>query len=474
MTALEEEAAESGRAPGALARLFRMLGPGFITGASDDDPSGIGTYSQAGAQLGFGIGWTMLFTFPLMAAIQEISARIGRTTGQGIAGNLSRHYPAWSLYLIVTLLFLANAINIGADLNAMADALKMLVGGYAALYVHLFGVICVLAIVFLDYTTYARILKWSTLTLFAYVATLFAIRIPWGEALAGILIPRMAFTTDYLTTLVAILRTTISPYLFFWQASNEVEEVRANDAAKPLKRAPRQAPGEFERIRADTLIGMAFSNLIAIVIILATAAALHQNGITDIESSTQAAEALRPIAGDLAFGLFALGIIGMGLLAIPVLAGSAAYAVGEACKWPVGLSKKPDKAAAFYGTLTAAAALGVLLTFMPIDPPVRLKRSQVVPMSLILHELVSNTLKYGALSQSGGVVHLTWSVAPEADRSVLQLTWHEENGPPVTPPSRSGFGSRLIKYSAEQGLGGRAELKFEPTGLRVHVTAPIQ
>ena len=355
MTILEAKAPDRPKR-GPLARFFKLLGPGFVTGASDDDPSGIGTYSQAGAQFGYGIGWTMLFTFPLMSAIQEISARIGRTTGHGIAGNLCRHYPAPVLYVIVILLFVANTINIGADLNAMADALRMLVGGPRALYVVLFGAVSVIAIIFLTYKSYSRVLKWSTLGLFAYVATLFAIDIPWSEAISGILIPKVTWSQDFFTTLVAILGTTISPYLFFWQASMEVEEMETDNKAQPLKKAPVQAHDAIERIRADTLIGMAFSNLIAIAIIVTTAATLNKAGVTNIESSVQAAEALKPVAGPFAFFLFALGIISTGLLAVPVLAGSAAYAVGEACKWPVGLSKKPHRAAAFYGILTAATA----------------------------------------------------------------------------------------------------------------------
>jgi NRAMP (natural resistance-associated macrophage protein)-like metal ion transporter len=275
-----------------LPRFFRVLGPGLITGASDDDPSGIGTYSQAGAQIGFGIAWTMLLTFPLMAAIQEISARIGRTTGHGIAGNLSRHYPKALLYPIVALLFLANAINVGADLSAMGDALKLLVGGSSALFAILFGATSVVAIVFMSYDLYVQILKWMTLVLFAYVATLFAIKIPWGEALHGIFIPTVVWSSTFFTTLVAILGTTISPYLFFWQAAQEAEDQRVDKSAQPLVKAPGQAEPEFHRIRADTLIGMAFSNLIALSIILTTAAAFDKG--TSIESSAQAAAALRP------------------------------------------------------------------------------------------------------------------------------------------------------------------------------------
>ena len=353
---------------GPLRRFFGTLGPGLITGASDDDPSGIGTYSQAGAQLGFGIGWTMLITFPLMAAIQEISARIGRTTGHGIAGNLSRHYPAWLLHSVVTLLFLANTINIGADLSAMADAVKLLIGGPSLVYVVAFGTLCVAAMVFLNYARYVMVLKWMTLSLFAYVAAMFATGIPLREALAGVLVPNIVWTSAFFTTLLAIFGTTISPYLFFWQASEEAEDQRVNQKEQPLVRAPDQAPEAFKRIRADTMVGMAFSNLIALAIILTTAATLNKAGITDIESSAQAADALRPIAGDFAFVIFALGIVGTGLLAVPILAGSAAYAIGEAWRWPVGLARKPNRAAGFYATIAAATFLGMGITLTPIDP----------------------------------------------------------------------------------------------------------
>jgi NRAMP (natural resistance-associated macrophage protein)-like metal ion transporter len=350
-----------------LSGFFAILGPGLITGASDDDPSGIATYSQAGAQLGFSIGWTMLLTFPLMAAIQEISARIGRTTGHGIAGNLRRHYPHWLLQLIILPLFLANTINIGADLSGMADAAKLLLGGPAFLYVLGFGLICIVGIVFLDYRRYVMVLKWLSLTLFAYVATLFAAKVPWAEAISGLL-PRISWNSAFLTTLVAILGTTISPYLFFWQASQEAEDVKTERRRKTLLRAPWQAVGAFTRIRTDTLVGMAFSNLIALAIMTTTAATLNQAGTKEIATSAQAAEALKPIAGEFAFLVFALGIIGTGLLAVPVLAGSAAYAIGEAWKWSIGLSRDPEDAVAFYSSLAAAGIFGIALTLSPLDP----------------------------------------------------------------------------------------------------------
>ncbi|MGG6896161.1 NRAMP family divalent metal transporter [Rhizobium sp. BR 315] len=361
-----------------LRRLLKILGPGFITGASDDDPSGIGTYSQAGAQLGYSIGWTMLLTYPLMSAIQEICARIGRTTGRGIAGNVCRHYPAWLLYLIVGLLFIANAINIGADLSAMADALKLLIGGPTALYVIGFGTVCAAASLLFDYSRYVAVLKWITLSLFAYVAALFAVNISWPEAIAGILVPRIVWDAPFFTTAVAILGTTISPYLFFWQASEEAEDERIDRSEHPLVLAPREAPAALRRIRADTLTGMAFSNIIAIAIIVTTAATLNKAGVTNIESSAQAADALRPIAGNFAFVVFAIGILGTGLLAVPVLAGSSAYAIAEAWRRPVGLSRKPKHAKAFYATLVIACVLGMGILFTPVNPIQALYWSAVI------------------------------------------------------------------------------------------------
>lgn len=361
-----------------LPRSLRKIGPGLITGASDDDPSGIGTYSQAGAQLGFGIGWTMLFTFPLMAAIQEISARLGRTTGYGIAGNLRKHYSAWLLHPIVALLFLANTVNIGADLSAMADATKLLIGGPSWLFVLVFGSIAITATIFFQYALYVQVLKWLTLSLFAYVAALFATKVPWGEALRGIALPSVSWSAAFFTTLVAILGTTISPYLFFWQASQEAEDVRVEKVRKPLVKAPWQAASAFSRIRADTMIGMAFSNLIALAIIITTAATLNKAGITNVKSSAQAAKALEPVAGKLASVIFALGIVGTGLLAVPVLAGSAGYALGKSFKWRTGLSREPQDAFAFYGTIAAAGMLGVAISLSPINPIQALYWSAVI------------------------------------------------------------------------------------------------
>src|SRR4051794_29945177 len=357
---------------------LKSLGPGLITGASDDDPSGIGTYSQAGAQLGYGIGWTMLLTFPLMAAIQEISARVGRVTGHGIAGNVCRHYPAPLLNIMVALLFVANTINIAADLGAMADATKLLIGGHGIVYVLLFGVTSVAAQILFDYRRDVTVLKWLTLSLFAYVGALAFAHVHWGEALTGILVPRLAWSSDYLTTIVAIFGTTISPYLFFWQASQEAEDQRVDARKQPLIERHYGAQREFSRIRADTVVGMAFSNVIALSIIITAAATLHASGKTDIQTSAQAAEALKPIAGFFAEWIFALGIVGTGLLAIPVLGGATAYAVGEGRRWPVGLARKPKQAIAFYSVLALSAAIGIALNFTSINPISALYWSAVI------------------------------------------------------------------------------------------------
>jgi len=395
--------------------LLKRLGPGLITGASDDDPSGIGTYAQAGAQLGFGIGWTMLLSYPLMVAIQEISARIGRVTGHGIAGNVCRQFPAPTIWFLIILLFVANTINIAADLGAMADASRLLVGGPAILYVVLFGTVSVLAQIFFDYKRYVAILKWLTLSLFAYVIALAVVHVPWGQAILGLVVPKITFNAQFLTTLVAILGTTISPYLFIWQSSQEAEEQRIDAHKRPLKKDPAGYEAELRRIRIDTLVGMAFSNLIAIAIIITTAATLHAKGITDVQSSAQAAEALKPIAGRFAEFIFAVGIVGTGLLAIPVLAGSTAYAIGEGKKWPVGLSRKPKQAAVFYGVLALSVALGIGLNFTAIDPIKALYWSAVVngvlaaPVMVILMLLVHRRKVMGEFVVTGWLYGLGWA-----------------------------------------------------------------
>jgi NRAMP (natural resistance-associated macrophage protein)-like metal ion transporter len=372
--------------------LLSFLGPGLITGAADDDPSGIATYSQAGAQFGFALGWTLLLTYPLMCAIQMVSARIGRVTGRGLAGNMRRHYPLSALYALIGLLVIANVINLGADLGAMAAALNLLIPGPAWLYIGGFAIAVALLEIFVRYSLYASVLRWLTLSLFAYVATVFAVGVPWSSVAAGLLIPHIQWSGAYLTLVVAIFGTTISPYLFFWQASQEVEEEREDPSAKSLLKTPAEAPGELRRIQWDTLVGMGFSNAIALCIMLTTAATLNAHHVTDIQTSSQAAEALRPIAGPFAFFIFALGVIGTGLLAVPVLAGSAAYALGEALGWRIGLAQRPERARAFYGAIAVATILGAFENFTALDPIKALFWSAVINgvaavpiMAMIMH-----------------------------------------------------------------------------------------
>lgn len=309
------------------------IGPGLITGASDDDPSGIATYSQVGSQFGLGMLWTMLFSYPLMGGIQEISARVGLVTGRGLAGNLRKHFPRGILHGVVALLLFANTINIGADIGAMAAALHLVIGGPLLAYTIGFGLLCVGLQVFISYHRYVPYLRWLCMALLAYIGILFVVKIPWVDVLQATFLPRLQLTRAPLTAIVAIFGTTISPYLFFWQASEEVEEQRANPAESPLKVAPEQGDQQPGRMQSDTRIGMAVSNLVAFFIILTAAIVLHAHGIREIQTTTQAAEALRPVAGRFAFLLFSLGVIGTGLLAVPVLAGSSAYAVGESRQW---------------------------------------------------------------------------------------------------------------------------------------------
>jgi NRAMP (natural resistance-associated macrophage protein)-like metal ion transporter len=408
-------------------RLLSVLGPGLITGASDDDPSGIATYSQAGSQLGYGITWTMLFSYPLMVVIQEISARIGRTTGRGIAGNVRRYCPSWLLQSIVGLLLVANILNIGADLGAMGDASALLIGGSRLLYVGFFGALCGLLQIFMKYSRYVGVLKWLTLALFAYFGTVMVVNVPWGEAARGFLVPTFSSEPAFWTTVVAILGTTISPYLFFWQASQEAEDTKEEPRRAPLLKAPRQGPDAIERIRMDTYVGMAFSNLVALAIMITTAATLHQAGITDIESSSQAAEALRPVAGPFAFMLFTLGIVGTGLLAVPVLAGSAAYALGEARRWPIGLARKPKEAQAFYLTIAVATFIGILINFSPINPIKALYWSAVingivaVPVMAIMMLMAADAKVMGAFTISPAMRVTGWAATAVMAAAVLAM-----------------------------------------------------
>ncbi|MFN3370951.1 MAG: NRAMP family divalent metal transporter [Sphingomonadaceae bacterium] len=371
------------------------LGAGLVTGAADDDPSGIATYSQAGAQFGVHLLWTVILTYPLMAAIQAISARIGRVTGRGLADNLAATLPRPVVMLLVLLLFVANTINIGADLAAMGAAAELLVGRWQAGFAIVFALLSLLLQLFVPYHRYVVVLKWLTLALFAYVGVVFTVEIDWLEVARGLLQPELELKRETILIIVAVFGTTISPYLFFWQAAQEVEDAAIGPLPNSLADGAEEGPGELRRIGYDTLIGMGFSNLIAFFIMLTTAVTLNRAGITDITTSAEAAEALRPIAGPFAFLLFSAGIIGTGLLAIPVLAGSAAYAIAEVRGWPAGLERAPRQAIAFYAVIAAGMLLGLLIVFLPIDPIRALVWSAVIN-GIIAVPLMAAILLVGA------------------------------------------------------------------------------
>lgn len=407
----EEAPGDDGEA--GQASFLGRLGPGLVTGAADDDPSGIGTHSQVGAQFGYALSWTFVLTFPLMVIIQEVAAEIGRVTGAGIAKNLRRHYPKVLLWTMVTLLLVANIINLGADLSAMGAALQLLVGGNAGLYVLGFGILCIVLEVALSYARYASVLKWTTLSLFTYVAVVAVAQVPWGGALTALVVPEIQWNAAYATAFVAILGTTISPYLFFLQAGQEVEEEHRHHA-KPLAIAPREAGPELRRIRLDTLTGMAVSSIVSLAIVFATAATLNASGVTNIETSAQAAEALKPVAGQFAFLMFALGIIGTGLLAVPILAGSAAYAVTEMFGISGSLDAKPMQARLFYGTIAATTLAGAALAPIGIDPVKALYWAAVVngvlaaPLMAIMMLIVRNKRAMGKLTLGKRATVLGW------------------------------------------------------------------
>ena len=393
--------------------VLRLLGPGLVTGAADDDPSGIATYSQAGAQFGYGLLWTVFLTTPFMIAIQLVSARIGRVTGKGLGANVVQIAPRWVVLALISLLVVANTFNIAADIAAMGESLALVIGGLTHEHALIFAALSILLQVFVPYRQYAPILKVLTLTLFAYVITALTVNIPWSTALLAAVWPRPTVTADYFLMVVAVLGTTISPYLFFWQASQEVEEMN-RDAHRPLRHTAKGGRHELYRIRIDTTIGMMFSNVIAFFVILTTAAVLNANGVTNINSATQAAEALRPLAGNFTFLLFALGIIGTGLLAIPVLAGSAAYGVAEALGWQATLEAKAPDAIGFYAIIGAATVIGFALGFTGIDAIHMLVWSAVlngivaVPIMVMMMAIVSNTKLMGRYKARSWLVILGW------------------------------------------------------------------
>ena len=413
--ALEVPGAEAAAPKQVKGGWLDKLGPGLITGAADDDPSGIATYSQAGAQFGYGMVWTMMLTYPLMVGIQAISARIGRVSGRGLATNIRHHFPASLLYLVVSALLVANTINIAADIAAMGQAVRLLAGGPAHWYAAGAGLLSLVLQVMLPYRRYVRVLKWLTLALLAYVATALMLKLPWLTILHAAVLPKLSWEPAYVTTVVAIFGTTISPYLFFWQASQEVEDLRADPQAQPLKQAGDQAGEQLHRIKIDTVVGMGFSNLVALFIMLTAAATLGAHGVTQIESSAQAASALRPIAGDFAFALFSMGIIGTGLLAVPVLAGSAAYAIAGAMRWKNSLELQYSGARKFYAIIIGATLIGTGLCFTNIDPMRALYWSAVVngviavPVMVLVMLLATRKAVMGELVIGRRLAVLGWS-----------------------------------------------------------------
>jgi NRAMP (natural resistance-associated macrophage protein)-like metal ion transporter len=400
--------------PGRIGSLAKRLGPGVITGAADDDPSGIATYSQAGAQAGFGLLWTVVITWPMMVAVQSISARIGRVTGKGLAANMMAVFPSWLVKVLVGLLFIANTINIGADVSAMGAAVRLLIGGGQHLFTVFFALASLLAVVLIPYHRYVSVLKWLTFSLFAYVGIVFTVHIDWAAVAVGAVLPKFDKTGDVLTLIVAIFGTTISPYLFFWQSAQEVEDEEADPDAGPLLDNPQQASRELNRIGWETWLGMGASNLVAFFIMLTAAVTLNAHGHTDIQSTEQAAAALRPIAGDAAFLLFSLGIIGTGLLAVPVLAGSSAYAAGEVFGWTTGLERRLGEARGFYAVICAGIVLGIAVDLSPLDPIKALFWSAVVngvivvPIMVALMIVGSNKKQMGKFTATTGQRILGW------------------------------------------------------------------
>ena len=412
--------------------VLRLLGPGLVTAAADDDPSGIATYSQAGAQFGYGLLWTVFLTIPFMIAIQLVSALIGRVTGKGLAANVMDIAPRWLVLALVFLLVAANTINIAADIAAMAEALSLVIGGLDHEHALIFASTSTLLQVFVPYRRYAPILKFLTLTLFAYVATAFTVEIPWSTALLAMVWPKPTISAEYFLMVVAVLGTTISPYLFFWQASQEVEEMhnaKARRPRRPLRELTRGGAFELDRIKIDTTVGMFLSNTIAFFIILTTASVLHTHGVTNINSATQAAEALRPLAGNATFALFALGIIGTGLLAVPVLAGSAAYGVSEVFGWHATLEAKAPDAVGFYSIIAAATAIGFGLGFTGIDAIHMLVWSAVlngivaVPIMAMMMVIVANPRLMGRFKARTWLVALGWLGTAIMGVAVIALFW---------------------------------------------------
>ena len=390
------------------------LGPGLITGAADDDPSGIATYSQAGAQFGLDMLWTMPLAYPLMSAIQSMCAQIGRVTGEGLAANIKTAFPPIVLKGVVLLLLIANTLNIAADVAAMGEVAELVTGVARHFMTLVFVVVTLLLQIFVPYHRYVFFLKWLALSLLAYAAVLFTVHVPWGEVALRTVWPKLTLNFNTAAVVVGVFGTTISPYLFFWQASEEVEDMRAKRGAAPLLKDPKAAPAELRRIRWDTWSGMFVSNLAAFFIILATAVTLHVSGPTDIQTAAQAASALRPLAGEFAFLLFAIGILGVGLIGVPVLAGSAAYAFAEAMGWKSGLERSPKNARGFYAVIAISVLAGLVIQYSPISPMKALFWSAVingvvaVPLMVVIILIASRKSVMGAYTSSRSIIVLGW------------------------------------------------------------------
>lgn len=414
-----------GRVP--AGRSARRLGPGLITGACNDDPSSVGTYAQVGAQYGLALTWTLLFSYPLLVAIQEISARIGCLTGRGIAGNLRGYYPPWVAATLVALLSVANVINLAANLGAMGAVLRLLLDAPALLYVFLLALAAMLFEVFTRYARYVAVLKWLCLTLLSYVVCAFVVEVSWAEVVRSLIWPRWSLEPHYLLAVVAALGTTISPYLFFWQAQQEVEAGRNGHAAGAL-RSGAEARLELARIRFDTLLGMGLSSLVALFIVVTSASTLHAHGITNIQTAAEAAEALRAVGGRFTLALFALGILGAGLLTLPALSNSAAYAVGELLSWPVGRGRGPRGAPAFYLAIVAAIAVACALNLVSVNPMRALFLSAVlngviaVPLMFAMMHMCTRQAALGGLCLPRGLTVLGWLATAVMAASVLSLT----------------------------------------------------
>ena len=393
------------------------VGPGLITGVADDDPSGIATYSQAGAQFGLHMLWTMPLAFPLMAAIQSMCGRIGRVTGKGLAANIKTAFPPIVLNTVVFLLVVANTLNIAADIAAMGEVSELVTGWNRHLMTVVLALASLLLQIFVPYHRYIAYLKWLTLSLLAYVAVLFTVHVPWREVAVYTIWPQIGLDRATATVVVGVFGTTLSPYLFFWQASEEVEDMQAARNARPLKSDSRAAPAELKRIKWDTWSGMFYSDITAYFIILATAVTLHAAGITDIQTAAQAASALRPLAGNFAFALFAVGLLGVGLVGVPVLAGSAAYAMAEAMGWEWGLERRAKDARGFYGVIALAVLTGILLGYTPLSPMKALFWSAVlngvvaVPLMVVIILLAQRHSVIGDYPASRSLIVLGWIAA---------------------------------------------------------------